>query len=76
MLTGAGAIAVLAGPMLTTIPLLAQEKERTVTITGDRIGGFVLPVLPVESDIILSGLQSWTWKVDDTLRIQLLSVAT
>ena len=71
MLAGAGAIAALAGPMLMTSPLQAQDKERTVTITGDRIGGFVLPVLPVESDIILSGLQSWTWKVDDTLRIQL-----
>lgn len=44
---------------------------REIKITGDRLGGFVLPVLPVESAIRLNGIQCWTWKVDDTLRIKL-----
>lgn len=49
----------------------APGKGREVSVTGDRLGGFVLPVLPVESDIRLNGIEARTWRVDDTLRIKL-----
>jgi hypothetical protein len=68
---GLVALGLLVGSLASAQVATAQETGRTIQITGDRLGGFVLPVLPVESDIILNGLQSWTWKVDDTLRIQL-----
>lgn len=62
---------VLAASWTVASYAVPQQQTHEVEITGDRLGGFVLPVLPVESDIILNGLQAWTWKVDDTLRIQL-----
>lgn len=52
---------------------LAQDTaQREVKITGDRLGGFVLPILPVESDIRLEAIQTHTWHVDDTSRMQLI----
>ncbi|MBU3729082.1 MAG: hypothetical protein FGM37_07525, partial [Phycisphaerales bacterium] len=44
---------------------------RDVPITGDGLGGFVIPVRPVESDIRLVGTTCWRWTSDDTLRLQL-----
>ena len=53
----------------------AQSSEpqagKMVTVTGDRLGGFVLPIQPITSDISLVAQQCWSWQVDDTTRIQL-----
>jgi hypothetical protein len=42
-----------------------------VTVTGDRLGGFVLPIQPITSDISVVAQQCWSWQVDDTTRVQL-----
>ncbi len=47
------------------------SELRDVPITGDGLGGFVIPVRPVESDIRLVGTTCWRWTSDDTLRLQL-----
>ena len=47
------------------------EPGKTVTVTGDRLGGFVLPIQPINSDIRVVAQQCWSWQVDDTTRIQL-----
>lgn len=57
-----------------TACLCAQERNpqgKTVEITGDRLGGFVLPIEPIQSNIILTAHQVWSWQIDDTLRLQL-----
>ncbi len=48
----------------------AQEL-RAVPITGQSLGGFVLPIEPVVSDIIISAVRGWSWDVDDTKRLQI-----
>jgi hypothetical protein len=48
-----------------------DDGKKTIEITGDRLGGFVLPIEPVDSNISLNAQQAWTWKVDDTIRLQL-----
>ncbi|MFM7480157.1 MAG: hypothetical protein ACKO4V_03385 [Planctomycetota bacterium] len=48
----------------------AQEL-RAVPITGQSLGGFVIPVEPVTGDIRIEGVRAWTWTVDDTQRVQL-----
>ena len=65
------AILLLAACLGTTLEAQTDRTGREIKITGDRLGGFVLPVLPVESDIRLNGIEAWTWRIDDTLRIQL-----
>lgn len=49
----------------------AGGELRDVPITGDGLGGFVIPVRPVESDIRIVGTTCWRWTSDDTLRLQL-----
>lgn len=43
----------------------------TQAITGDRLGGFVLPILPIESEIILVAQRTRSWRVADTTRMLL-----
>ena len=48
----------------------AQELQ-DVPITGQSLGGFVLPTEPVATDIIIEGVRGWAWNVDDTKRLQI-----
>ena len=64
----------LLAAVACTACLCAQERNpqgKTVEITGDRLGGFVLPIEPIQSNIILTAHQVWSWQIDDTLRLQL-----
>ena len=65
------ALLLVVACLIGKVEAQSQQTGREIKITGDRLGGFVLPVLPVESAIRLNGIQCWTWKVDDTLRIKL-----
>lgn len=49
---------------------LGQAIEE-VPITGDSLGGFVLPILPVDSDITLESNTAWTWTAGETQRLLL-----
>lgn len=40
-----------------------------IPITGQSLGGFVLPVLPVDSDISIDSREAWAWTVGDTKRL-------
>ncbi len=60
----------LLASVLATAPTLAQAVEE-VPITGDSLGGFVLPIMPIDSDISLDANQAWTWTVGDTQRLLL-----
>jgi len=44
---------------------------QAATITGDRLSGFVFPITPVKSDLILNATRAFRWKVDDTQRLAL-----
>lgn len=44
---------------------------RRVAINGERLSGFVLPVVPITADLTLKASRAWTWTVDDTKRIEL-----
>ncbi len=48
----------------------AQELQ-DVPITGESLGGFVIPVEPVASDIVIQAVKGWAWDSDDTKRLQL-----
>ncbi|MDZ4756223.1 MAG: hypothetical protein SGJ11_17240 [Phycisphaerae bacterium] len=72
-LTGAMA---LAAPAVQDAPGTGARDDSTpdrrrVAITGDRLSGFILPIAPVSSDLVLAAANAWTWQVDDTQRIQL-----
>ena len=45
--------------------------NRTRTISGDQLGGFVLPILPIESEIILVAQRARSWRIGDTTRMLL-----
>ena len=47
------------------------NEGRKVLITGDRLGGLVLPIEPIKSDLILGTTETWRWVVDDTQRLLL-----
>ena len=47
---------------------LAQQLTN-VEVTGDRLSGFVLPIVPVKSDLVIYGTRAFAWKVDDTRRL-------
>ena len=50
---------------------MAQNRQRTIEITGDRLSGFVLPIEPSRSDAQFHALRAWAWTVDDTKRLVL-----
>ncbi|MHC5026497.1 MAG: LPS-assembly protein LptD, partial [Planctomycetota bacterium] len=53
-------------------PAVGQTVRR-VSITGDRLSGFVLPIEPLEGNVTISAMRAWTWDVDDTKRLLLES---
>lgn len=57
---------------ISTLSLKTRAQElQDVPITGQSLGGFVLPTEPVVSDIIIEGVRGWAWDVDDTKRLQI-----
>jgi len=48
-----------------------EAGSGTIRITGDRLSGFVLPVQPLQGDIVLQSLSAHAWTVDDTKRLTL-----
>jgi hypothetical protein len=54
--------------LAVTQAALAQEMTN-VTVIGDRLSGFVLPIEPVNSDLVIEGTRAFAWKVDDTRRL-------
>ena len=47
------------------------QETQTVEIEGDRLSGFVLPMEPIKSDLVLSCRTARRWTVDDTQRLLL-----
>ena len=47
----------------------AHAQVEGVPITGDRLGGFVLPIEPGNWPLTLRATSAWTWKVDSTQRV-------
>lgn len=45
--------------------------KRLVAITGQSLGGFVLPNQPIGGALAMSSRQAWTWTVEDTQRLLL-----
>jgi hypothetical protein len=60
-------LAILACLVLTRVA--AAQALRDVPVTGDRLSGFVIPILPVKSDLVIDGTRAYSWKVDDTQRL-------
>ncbi|NBV64338.1 MAG: hypothetical protein EBR71_07705, partial [Planctomycetes bacterium] len=60
-----------AGPLDLTPPSVGTAGMRAAPITGDRLSGFVLPILPVKSDLVMKATRAFKWKVDDTQRLAL-----
>ena len=48
-----------------------RTDNQTRSISGDQLGGFVLPILPIESEIILVAQRARSWRVGDTTRMLL-----
>ena len=59
--------AIILALALTHIALAQQLT--TVAVKGDRLSGFVLPIVPVKSDLVINGTRAFAWKVDDTRRL-------
>ena len=71
---GAGATLSLAACVLLATTARAQDAGAGPTrraITGASLGGFVLPMRPVESGLSMSATRGWRWKSDDTQRLLL-----
>ncbi len=49
----------------------SAQELRDVPISGQSLGGFVIPIEPVATDIIIDGTRAWAWTVDDTKRLQI-----
>ena len=57
---------------LITATATAQDVQfKNVQITGDRLSGVVLPVLPRDAEITILALRADAWTVDDTKRLVL-----
>jgi hypothetical protein len=74
--TGLGATLSLAACVLLAGPARAQDAtdgESTTrrAISGSSLGGFVLPMRPIESGLSMSATRGWRWKSDDTQRLLL-----
>lgn len=59
---------VLCGTAAQAQPI---PQTRDVPITGDRLSGFVLPIEPIETELLMSCERARRWKVDDTQRLYL-----
>ena len=67
-------LAILSIGLLAGAPLDATTDTgslRDAPILGDRLSGFVLPILPIKSDLSLQATRVFRWKVDDTQRLAL-----
>ena len=53
------------------VPAALAPAQRPQPVTGDRLTGFVLPILPLEADIRLEALRAWGWSIEDTKRLVL-----
>ena len=62
---------VLVGIFADSMQARQSRSPATLEITGDQLGGFVIPILPIESEIILIAQRSQIWKVADTTRMLL-----
>jgi lipopolysaccharide export system protein LptA len=47
----------------------AESGVVRTTISGQALGGFVLPVTPLEHELSIRGHRAWAWSVDDTQRL-------
>lgn len=59
----------LAAGSPDTNPSQSEAGLREAPITGDRLSGFVLPIVPVQSDLSIKATRTFRWKVDDTQRL-------
>ncbi len=66
-----GAIVTCFVVLLTVAGESLAQELRDEPITGESLGGFVIPIEPVASDIVLDGVRAWSWTVDDTKRLQI-----
>ena len=62
---------VLLVMFIFTLPARTADAQRVVTITGDRLSGFVLPVEPIPGNMRLQALRGRAWTTDDTKRLLL-----
>ena len=47
----------------------AESGVVRTRISGQALGGFVLPVTPLEQELSIRGHRAWAWSVDDTQRL-------
>lgn len=56
--------------IITVASVATAQELRDVPITGQSLGGFVIPVEPVASEIVIDAVKGWAWDSDDTKRLQ------
>jgi hypothetical protein len=61
--------ALLAAGSPDLAPPPSQAGLRDAPISGDRLSGFVLPIVPVKGDLSIRATRAFRWKVDDTQRL-------
>ena len=62
-------IGLIAATPLDGTPGTGQLRD--APIRGDRLSGFVLPIVPLKTDLSLKATRAFRWKVDDTQRLAL-----
>ncbi len=69
------AAALIAAASVAAIPpgggSPAQTGRTSVPIDGTALGGFVLPIEPLDASLSIDAARAWAWKVDDTQRLVL-----
>jgi hypothetical protein len=60
-----------AAPLDPATPDASAAGLRDAPITGDRLSGFVLPIVPQKTDLSMKATRAFKWKVDDTQRLAL-----
>ncbi len=66
---GLSAIAATASSEPSDLDPPSEAQE--VGINGSSLGGFVLPILPIQHDLEISTTQATRWRIDDTQRLLL-----
>ena len=49
----------------------AETIKRIPAMSGDRLGGLVLPVEPRDGPIQINAMRAWTWTIEETKRLVL-----